>query len=106
MNRFYQIRHMRGAAFLILTGVLALLNQWHKLSWNQSWPLYVILLGVLILAERVAWTADVRDQQAAQNLGVSSDGVASPYPTPGVRYESTTAQTQPPPPENPNLEDR
>ena len=66
MNRWYQIRRMRGPAWLILIGVLALLNQWHILSWDKSWPLFLIVPGVLILAERAAWTADVRDQQMAQ----------------------------------------
>lgn len=29
MNRWYQIRRLRGAVILILIGVLALLNQWN-----------------------------------------------------------------------------
>lgn len=86
MNRFYQIRRMRGAAFLILTGVLALLNQWHTLRWSQSWPFYVILLGVLILAERAAWMADLRDRRTGSGSGPET--------------------IQPPPPENPNQEER
>lgn len=31
MNRWYQIRRLRGAVILILIGVLALLNQWNIL---------------------------------------------------------------------------
>ena len=48
---------MRGPAFLILFGITALLNQWGVLSFSRSWPLYLILAGVIGLAERAALTA-------------------------------------------------
>jgi hypothetical protein len=54
MNRYFLIRRLRGPAFLLLVGVLALLAQMHILSWGRSWPLYLILAGVLSLAERAA----------------------------------------------------
>jgi hypothetical protein len=37
-----------------LLGVTALLNQWGVLSFSRSWPLYLILAGVIGLAERAA----------------------------------------------------
>jgi len=103
MNRFYQVRRLRGAAFLILIGVLALLNQWRVLSWNQSWPLFLILLGVLILAERAAWTADMRDQQAAQALGPMNAVPINPGPStyPAGSWSGGSEGMSPPPPENP-----
>jgi hypothetical protein len=54
VNRWLLIRRARGPAFLILVGVTALLNQWGILSFSRSWPLYLILAGVLLLAERAA----------------------------------------------------
>lgn len=54
MNAWLLIRRLRGPAFLILLGVTALLNQWGVLSFSRSWPLYLILAGVLGLAERAA----------------------------------------------------
>jgi hypothetical protein len=54
VNTWLFLRRLRGPAFLILFGVTALLNQWHVLSFFQSWPLYLILAGVLGLAERAA----------------------------------------------------
>jgi hypothetical protein len=57
MNTWLLIRRMRGPAFLILVGVTALLNQWDVLSFGRSWPLYLILAGVLGLAERAAIAA-------------------------------------------------
>src|ERR1700691_1756252 len=57
MNTWLVIRRLRGPAFLILLGITALLNQWGVLSFTRSWPLYLILAGVLGLAERAAIVA-------------------------------------------------
>jgi hypothetical protein len=54
MNRYLLIRRLRGPAFLLLIGVIALLAQADILSWGQSWPLFLILAGLLLLAERAA----------------------------------------------------
>ena len=54
MNRYLLIRRLRGPAFLLLVGVIALLAQADILSWGQSWPLFLILAGLLLLAERAA----------------------------------------------------
>ncbi|HEX3940429.1 MAG TPA: DUF5668 domain-containing protein [Acidobacteriaceae bacterium] len=57
MNRWLLIRRMRGPAFLVLFGILALLNQWGVVSLRRSWPLCLIALGLILLAERVALLA-------------------------------------------------
>ncbi len=57
MNAWLLIRRLRGPAFLILVGITALLNQWGVLRFSRSWPLYLILAGVLGLAERAAIAA-------------------------------------------------
>lgn len=54
MSRYILIRRLRGPAFLLLVGVNALLAQQGILGWGQSWPFYLILAGVLMLAERAA----------------------------------------------------
>lgn len=113
MNGWYSIRRMRGAVVLILVGVLALLNQWHILSWGQSWPLFLIVWGLLILAERAAWTAEVRKRQAAQNFSTTtSRATGEPVSTPHWDAPSSNAaekpfiQTQPPEPEDSDREER
>ncbi|MDR3774042.1 MAG: hypothetical protein P4L26_11875 [Terracidiphilus sp.] len=58
MNRYILIRRLRGPAFLLLVGVNALLAQSHILGWSRSWPFYLILAGVLALAERAALATD------------------------------------------------
>ena len=71
MSRYILIRRLRGPAFLLLIGVLALLAQAHILGWGKSWPLYLILWGVLMLAERAA---------------LATDGGFPPMPYPGSPY--------------------
>ena len=54
MSRYILIRRLRGPAVLLLIGVLALLYQMGAVShfWRLFWPLLLILMGVLLLAER------------------------------------------------------
>jgi hypothetical protein len=54
MNRYILIRRLRGPAFLLLVGINALLAQAHIIGWGHSWPFYLILAGVIALAERAA----------------------------------------------------
>lgn len=109
MNRWYQIRRLRGAAFLILVGVLALLNQWRILRWDQSWPLFLIVAGVLALAERAAWSADWREQQgiggqpgqpSAPYAASSSWAPGPPTDRPVAGSNDPLIQPQPPTPED------
>jgi hypothetical protein len=76
MSRYILIRRLRGPAFLLLVGVNALLAQAHILGWSRSWPFYLILAGVIALAERAA-------------LAVDGGVVPPPYggePYPGAPY--------------------
>ncbi len=56
MSRYIMIRRLRGPAILLLIGVLALLHQMGVLPrfWHLFWPLLLILIGLLMLAERAA----------------------------------------------------
>ena len=76
MNAWLLIRRLRGPAFLILVGVNALLNQWGVLSLSRSWPLYLILAGILGLAERAA---------------IAAAGPPVPPPYPGTYGTSASA---------------
>lgn len=53
MNRTYMlIRAIRGPVLLIALGVLLLLQRFSDFGFHRSWPILVILFGVLKLAER------------------------------------------------------
>ncbi|MGD0892243.1 MAG: hypothetical protein ABR923_11955 [Terracidiphilus sp.] len=59
MSRYILIRRLRGPAFLLLIGILALLHQAHWIRfWHLFWPLLLILWGALLLAERAALAID------------------------------------------------
>ena len=60
MNRYILIRRLRGPAFLLLLGIIALLHQTGVVYhfWHLFWPLALILWGVLLLAERAALEMD------------------------------------------------
>jgi hypothetical protein len=81
MSRYIMIRRLRGPAYLLLVGALALLNQADILSWGKSWPLFLILAGLLALAERAALA--------------SEGGYQPPYP--GQSYPGAPAVQTPPP---------
>lgn len=59
MNHYIMIRRLRGPAILLLIGGTWLLHATgvidHPFHW--FWPLLLILLGVLMLAERMVLTA-------------------------------------------------
>ncbi len=81
MNRYFLIRRLRGPAFLLLLGFIALLNQMHVLGWDQSWPLFLILAGVLILAERAALAAS---ESYPQTPYTGAPYAGGPYPGPAT----------------------
>jgi len=54
MNQYIFLHRIQGPAMLLTFGVCALLDQWDILSFGRSWPLYLIVLGVIKLAQRAA----------------------------------------------------
>jgi hypothetical protein len=95
MSRYILIRRLRGPAFLLLVGVIALLAQADILSWGRSWPLFLILAGVLQLAERAAMASE-GDMPPVPYPGAPYPG--SPYPGspyPGAPYAAAADATQP-----------
>ena len=60
MNQYFLIRRLRGPAILLLIGIIALLHTFGVIHhfWHLFWPLLLILLGVLLLAERAALAAE------------------------------------------------
>ncbi|HWA93352.1 MAG TPA: hypothetical protein VG844_02035 [Terracidiphilus sp.] len=57
MNRYILIRRLTGPSVLLLLGIIALLHQADLVSWNLFFPLLLILIGLLKLAQRAALAA-------------------------------------------------
>lgn len=85
MNRYILIRRLRGPAILLLLGVIALLHESGLVEfWSLFFPLLLILIGVLKLAERAA-------------LAAAGDEVpypGSPYPYGAAAPAAGVAQAQ------------
>ena len=70
MNRTYMlVRAVRGPLLLITLGTLLLLDRFTYFGFSQSWPILVILLGVLKLGERAALHAGDNQAQGPQTGG-------------------------------------
>ncbi len=54
MNRYILIRRLMGPCILLLLGAVALLSEAHVIHFYVFFPLLLILIGVLKLAERAA----------------------------------------------------
>lgn len=54
MNQYLFLSRIQGPALLLTFGFCALLNEWHILRFGKSWPLYLIVLGLIKLAQRAA----------------------------------------------------
>jgi hypothetical protein len=88
MTTWLLIRRLRGPAFLILFGITAMLNQWGVLGFGRSWPLYLILAGLLGLAERAALAMGT----PGLNPGwypPSQPYPGQPYPAPAQPYTAS-----------------
>ena len=55
--KFRVFHALRGAIWIILIGVLFLLDSSHILSWGRSWPLFIIVAGVMAVLQRATFTA-------------------------------------------------
>ncbi|MEO6801642.1 MAG: B-box zinc finger protein [Granulicella sp.] len=64
---------VRGSVWLVLIGVLFFLDTFNILSWGHSWPLIIILFGLL-------WVFKSSAQGYAQPYPYPPAGPATPYP--------------------------
>lgn len=85
MNRYILIRRLRGPAILLLLGTILLMHQAGLVDfWSLFFPLLLILIGVLKLAERAALAA----------AGDETPYPGSPYPYGAAANPATAAAAQ------------
>jgi hypothetical protein len=77
--QFRLFRALRGSVWVTLIGVLFLLDSFDILSWGRSWPIIIIVAGLMAIFQRVSYN--------------SAMSPAYPYPAP---------PTPPPPPSPPD----
>jgi hypothetical protein len=103
---WYTWRRCRGALILILIGVVFLLQESHFLRWSGGWPLILIGIGIILLAERL-WPQPPPPPLPPGYQPYA--GYQPPYPgDPYAGYPGTATAPQattPPPPENPHSDE-
>jgi hypothetical protein len=97
MNQYIFLQRITGPAMILTFGVTALLDEWHIMSYGKSWPLYLIVLGVIKLAQRAALA---NAEPPAYVPPGSPAGYTQPYPP------APPAPTTPAPTENTSGEGR
>ena len=55
-------RAARGSVWIVLVGVLFLLDTFDILSWARSWPLFIIVAGIMTFVQRTAFAAAMPPQ--------------------------------------------
>jgi hypothetical protein len=75
---------LRGSVWVLLVGVLFLLDSFDILSWNHSWPLFIIVAGLMTIFRRVSYPVN-----------------AYPYPPNPYPNPYAAPPTAPPPPADP-----
>jgi hypothetical protein len=95
MNRYILIRRLRGPAILLLLGILALLDEAGVIDhfWSLFWPLLLIMIGVMLLAERAALALDGYGPYPGAPYGSGADAnAAQPPADPGTAIVPSQAQ--------------
>jgi hypothetical protein len=83
MNQYLFLRRMRGPIILLTFGITAILDEYAGISYAHSWPLYIIVWGLLKLAENAI---------LAQNPPAPGMGYPG-YPNPGYPAPGATTYT-------------
>jgi TM2 domain-containing membrane protein YozV len=55
--KFRLFHALRGSIWIMLVGFLFLLDSSHILPWSRSWPLFIIVAGVMAVLQRAVFTA-------------------------------------------------
>ncbi|HEX4066693.1 MAG TPA: hypothetical protein VHZ09_11780 [Acidobacteriaceae bacterium] len=101
MNQYIFLRRMRGPIMLLVFGVTAILAEYTRIGYADSWPLYIIAWGVLKLAENAILAQHPPSsmppypgyQQPAYPAADYQQHGYAPYPGAGAATGSTTGTT-------------
>jgi hypothetical protein len=74
---------LRGSLWIMLVGILMLLDTFDILSWGHSWPLIIIAVGLMAIFRRISYPVPVYPYAAAGGYGAPPQPPAPP-PAPGT----------------------
>ncbi len=91
MNRYILIRRLKGPAILLLLGTILLMHEAGLVEfWSLFFPLLLILIGVLKLAERAALAA-AGDETPYPGSPYPYGAASQPAPAGGVQQQPGTS---------------
>jgi hypothetical protein len=79
-------RAARGSVWLILLGVIFFLADFDILPWSRSWPLFLILAGVMAFLERAVYSG-----AGAEPFSYPAPPGAAPFASPAPAAASVPA---------------
>ncbi len=85
MNQYLFLRRMRGPIILLTFGITAILDEYAGIGYGRSWPLYIIVWGLLKLAENAILVQNPPVPPAGGYPGYPSQG----YPAQGAAGATT-----------------
>ena len=69
---------IRGSIWVVLVGVLFLLDSFDILSWSRSWPLFIIVAGLIAIFRRISYPAPAYPYPAAPYAASQTPPPAAP----------------------------
>ncbi|WP_433966224.1 LiaI-LiaF-like domain-containing protein [Tunturiibacter gelidiferens] len=82
---------MRGSIWVILVGVLFLLDSFDILSWSHSWPLFIVVAGLMALFQHTSFKSAAA---VAYPYGVPPSSPVTPPPSPATTSTSIVPSSQ------------
>jgi hypothetical protein len=92
-------RALRGSIWLMLVGLLMILNGARLLSWGRSWPLFLIAAGVLKFMDRSFYASRFNRSATGFQSGPPQAGPTQPVAPPQPAPRPTYGDWNPPPAE-------
>jgi hypothetical protein len=100
MNQYLFLRRMRGPIMLLTFGITAILDEYTGIHYSRSWPLYIIVWGLMKLAENAILAQNPPDptmQYPGYAAPAAGPGyttyTGAPYPGPGTTGPGSTETT-------------
>jgi hypothetical protein len=93
MNDWMRINRIRGPVYILTAGVLGLLAEFTRYGWDRTWPVWIIVTGLLMFASHNARRSAIEKGEIP--------GAPPVYPAP------PSSEIAPPPPQQyPPIEPR
>lgn len=91
-DRWILIRRARGPVYILTAGILGMFAEWTPFGWGRTWPVWIIVTGLLMFAEHSARASAMADGEFP---------AAPPLYPPPVYPSGPGTEIAPPPPQYP-----